>query len=76
MVNGNVIQKIVKNNESDRFRVYFDNKPATASEMDNRVCLALKSSGQVIRFSEGEALDLIAGLTKALKWKYNRSHRF
>jgi hypothetical protein len=76
MTNGNVIQKVLKNNDNDRFRVYYDNKPATAAEMDNRVCLTLKSSGQVIRFNEGEALDLIAGLTKALKWKHNRSHRF
>lgn len=54
MVNGNIVTKFVKNNENDRFRVYYDSKPTTATEMDNRVCLTLRSSGQVIRFNEGK----------------------
>ena len=56
-------------------KVFYDRKPSTSAERDKPVCLVLKSSGQVIRFSEGEALDLVMDMTKALKWKYNRTKR-
>jgi hypothetical protein len=57
---------------SRRFKVYFDNKPRTAIDSEKRICLNLKSSGQIIRLSEDEAYDLVAELAKALKWGHNR----
>jgi hypothetical protein len=76
MMNGNVVRDIFKESDGKRFKIYFDNKPKNATEMDKRICIALKSSGQIIRLDEVETFDLIADLTKALKWKYKRSHKF
>ena len=72
MVNGNLISGIRRNSEPKRFKVYFDNKPQNAADSQKRVCLALKSTGQIIRLSETEAYDLMAELAKALKWGHNR----
>ena len=72
MVNGNLISGNKRNNELRRFKVYFDNKPQTAADAQKRVCVALKSTGQIIRLSETEAYDMMAELAKALKWGHNR----
>ena len=61
--------------ENRRVSVYYDSKPSNASETDKRICMVLKSSGQVIRFNENEAFDLMMEMTKALKWKANRYKR-
>jgi hypothetical protein len=74
MVNGNLLKRDGKFSDFRRFKVYYDNKPPTAADAEKRVCLALKSSGQVIRLSEIEAYDLMSELTKALKWGHSRRH--
>jgi len=76
MANGNVIRNVYKNNDIRRIKVYYDRKPSTSVERDKRVCMVLTSSGQTIRLDEGETLDLMMELTKALKWKQQRSGRF
>ena len=76
MTNGNVIKNVYHNNDKRRFKVYYDRKPKTSVERDKRVCLVVNSSGQVIRLDEGETLDLIMELSKALKRKASRPGRF
>ena len=60
--------------EARRFKVYYDNRPPTAAEADKRVCVALKSTGQIIRLSDVEAYDLLAELAKALKWGHRQRY--
>ena len=72
MVNGNIVSGNKRLQDSRRFKVYFDNKPQNAADAQKRVCLALKSTGQIIRLSETEAYDLMAEMAKALKWGHNR----
>ena len=72
MYNGNIATDGNRKSSFRRFKVYFDNKPRTAVDSEKRICLGLKSSGQVIRLSEDEAYDLVAELAKALKWGHNR----
>ena len=72
MVNGNFIPGNKRSSETKRFKVYFDNKPKTAADAQKKVCLALKSTGQIIRLSETEAYDLMAEIAKALKWGHNQ----
>lgn len=72
MINGNIATDKKRNSEFRRFKVYFDNNPRTAVDAEKRVCLALKSTGQVIRLSEQEAYDLLADMAKALKWGHSR----
>ncbi len=55
-----------------RFKVYYDNKPHTAADAQKRVCLELKSTGQIIRLNEAEAFDLMSELARAMKWGYDR----
>ena len=74
MINGNFTADKRKQNEIRRFKVYFDNNPKTAVDAEKRVCLALKSTGQVIRLSEKEAYDIVADLAKALKWGHSRKY--
>jgi hypothetical protein len=74
MVNGNLLHNDNKYGDFRRFKVYYDGKPPTAADAEKRVCLALKSTGQVIRLSEVEAYDLMAELVKALKWGHRRRH--
>jgi hypothetical protein len=76
MHKNNVIKNVYPNNDSRRFKIFYDRKPTTSSERDKRICLVLKSSGQVLRFDEGETLDLIMDLSKALKWKQRRGYRY
>jgi hypothetical protein len=59
-----------------RLSVYYDKNPSNAVESNNRICMVLKSNGQVIRISESEALDLMIDMSKALKWKTKRTHRY
>ena len=72
MINGNVATDKKRHSDFRRFKVYFDNNPKTAVDSEKRVCLALKSTGQIIRLSEKEAYDLMAELVKALKWGHSR----
>lgn len=74
MLNGNSLHRDNKNSDFRRFKVYYDNRPPTAADAEKRVCLALKSTGQVIRLNEIEAYDLLSELAKALKWGHNRRH--
>ena len=60
--------------EARRFKVYYDNKTPTAAGSDKRVCVALKSTGQIIRLSDVEAYDLLAELAKALKWGHRQRY--
>ena len=72
MVNGNFISGNKRSSDTKRFKVYFDNKPQNAADAQKKVCLALKSTGQIIRLSETEAYDLMAEIAKAFKWGQNR----
>jgi hypothetical protein len=72
MINGNLIPKTNRHGETRRFTVRYDSKPATASEAQKRICVTLNASGQVIRLDEVEVYDLMAELTKALKWGHRR----
>lgn len=75
MINGNMLQSGDRKGGGKRFKVYYDKRPPTAAEAEKRVCLALKSTGQVIRLSVAEAYDLLAELVKALKWGHRqRNH--
>ena len=74
MADGNTIAGSRKGGEYRRFKVYFDNKPRTAVDAEKRVCLALKSTGQIIRLSEEEAYDLVSELAKALKWGHSKRY--
>ena len=69
MRNGNVIHSINRDGDKRRLSIYYDRRPKTSAERDRRVCLLLKSSGQVIRFSEAEALDIIENMSRTLKKK-------
>ena len=62
--------------EDRRFSVYCDKRPSNPAERDKPICMVLKSSGQIIRFDEREAFDLVMEFTKALRWKHLRSHRY
>ncbi len=59
--------------EKQRLSVYDDRRPTTSAERDRRICMVLKSSGQVIRFNEAEALELVENVGKVLKRKIQRS---
>jgi hypothetical protein len=61
--------------DSKRCKIYYDNKPSNAYEFKHKICFVIKSSGQTIRFSESEALEMLLDLTKALKWKVDRLGR-
>jgi hypothetical protein len=73
MRNGNVIRNIYETGEKQRISIYYDRRPTTSAERDRRICMVLKSSGQVIRFSEAEALELVENVGKVLKRKIQRS---
>jgi hypothetical protein len=75
MKNGNIIQNVYSNEDKRRVSIYFDRRPTTSAERDRRVCLMLKSSGQVIRFSEAEALELIENISRTLKRKHQKAWR-
>ncbi len=62
--------------DDSRITVYYDGKPSNSAEREKPICMVLKSSGQIIRFAETEAFDLLMDMTKALRWKHNRSRRF
>ena len=75
MINGNISQTNRRNDGSARrFKVYYDKRPPTAADADKRVCLSLKSTGQVIRLSDSEAYDLVAEIAKALKWGHRQRY--
>lgn len=76
MKNGNVIRNVYKGNDAKRLKVYYDRKPSTSSERDNRICMVLNSTGQTIRLSEGDAFDLLMDITKVLKAKHARAYRY
>lgn len=73
MKNGNVIHGVYSNDNKGRISVYYDRKPSNSAERDRRVCIVLKSSGQKIRFSEAEALELMENISRTLKKKFQRS---
>jgi hypothetical protein len=73
MTNGNVIQKIYSSGDKRRLSIYYDRRPKTSAERDRRLCLLLKSSGQVLRFSEAEALELVENISRTLKNKHLKS---
>lgn len=73
MKNGNVIRNVYRNDEKRRLSVFYDRRPTTSAERDRRICLMLKSSGQVIRFSEAEALELVENISRTLKKKARHS---
>ena len=62
--------------EQNRISVYYDGRPSNSKEREKPICMVLKSSGQVIRFNEKEAFDLLMDMTKALRWNHNRSRRY
>jgi hypothetical protein len=76
MAKANIIRNVFKENDSKRFKIYYNSKPTNATEMDNRICINLKSTGQIIRINETEAYDMIVELTKALKFKHQKTNRY
>ena len=76
MINGNVIRKVYNDNDTKRLKVYYDRKPSTSSERDNRICMVLNSTGQTIRLNENDAFDLLLDMTKVLKGKHARAKRY
>jgi len=76
MANGNVIRKLYNNNDTKRLKVYYDRKPSTSVERDNRICVVLNSTGQTIRINENDAFDLLMDITKVLKGKHARANRY
>ena len=73
MRNGNVIHNVYENSEKRRLSLFYDRRPKTSAERDRRVCLQLKSTGQIIRFSEAEALELVENVAKVLKRKHQKA---
>jgi hypothetical protein len=77
MTNGNVIRKVYNSgNDNKRVKVYYDRKPSTSIERDNRICMVLNSTGQTIRLNESDAFDLLLDMTKVLKEKHARANRY
>lgn len=76
MKNGNVIRKVYNGNDAKRLKVYYDRKPSTSLERDNRICMVLNSTGQTIRLNENDAFDLMMDITKVLKAKHARAYRY
>lgn len=73
MRSGNVVHNVYDGGEKRRISIYYDRRPTTSAERDRRICMVLKSSGQVIRFSEAEALELVENVGKVLKRKIQKS---
>lgn len=76
MRNGNVIRKVYNDSNGKRLKVYYDRKPSTSSERDNRICMVLNSTGQTIRLNENDAFDLLLDITKVLKGKHASANRY
>ena len=66
MGNPNFVRNIYRNDDK-RMTIYYDRKPSTSADRDRRICLKLASSGQIIRFSPKEALELIESMARVLK---------
>lgn len=68
-----IIQDLFKKNPGKKLKIFYDSNPKNKYEAGHRVCMSVKSTGQMLRFSETEALDILVDLSKALKWKADQS---